>query len=109
MNFDFTRILLFFYENHFYGKNHTKQSKKKISIKAIGRILSDELKNKIIEALNLYFEKEGTNITEKDLKIKLDLPHFFEFYKVINADFWIFYKNSIEIIHFFFMLGIKLI
>lgn len=34
-------------KNHFYGKNHTKQSKKKISIKAVGRILSDELKNKI--------------------------------------------------------------
>lgn len=45
----------------------------------------DELKNKIVDALNLYFEKEGKTITEKDLKIKLDLPQFFEFYKVINA------------------------
>lgn len=43
------------------------------------------LKNKMIEALNLYFEKEKKAITEKDLKIILDLPQFFEFYKVINA------------------------
>lgn len=45
----------------------------------------DVLKNKMIEALNLYFEKEKKTITEKDLKIILDLPQFFEFYKVINA------------------------
>ena len=56
----------------------------KYPVYAVGKSL-DELKNKIIEALNLYFEKEGKIITEKDLKIKLDLPHFFEFYKVINA------------------------
>ncbi len=45
----------------------------------------DELKNSIIEALNLYFEETKVVITEDDLKIKLDLPQFFEFYKVINA------------------------
>ena len=45
----------------------------------------DELKLQLIEALNLFFEKEGKIITEKDLKIRLDLPQFFEFYKVINA------------------------
>jgi predicted RNase H-like HicB family nuclease len=44
-----------------------------------------ELKNQMLEALNLYFEKEGKTITEKDLKINLDLPQFFLFYKVINA------------------------
>ena len=36
-------------------------------------------------ALTLYFEKEGKIITGKDLKITLDLPQFFEFYKVVNA------------------------
>lgn len=45
----------------------------------------DELKLQMIEALNLFFEKEGNSITEKHLKISLDLPQFFEFYKVINA------------------------
>ena len=45
----------------------------------------DELKKNIIEALNLYFEETKLVITEDDLKIKLDLPQFFDFYKVINA------------------------
>jgi len=43
------------------------------------------LKNNIIKALNLYFEDENRNFSEDDLKIVLDLPQFFEFYKVINA------------------------
>ena len=45
----------------------------------------EELKINMLEAINLYFEEEGKTITEKDLKITLDLPQFFEFYKVINA------------------------
>jgi len=44
-----------------------------------------ELKDNILEALNLHFEEQGKIVTEKDLKIALDLPRFFEFYKVINA------------------------
>jgi len=35
--------------------------------------------------LNLHFEEEGKTITEDDLKNTLDLPQFFQFYKVINA------------------------
>lgn len=45
----------------------------------------DQLKVQIIDALNLYFDNPQKPIEEKDLKIKLDLPQFFEFYKVINA------------------------
>jgi transcriptional regulator with XRE-family HTH domain len=45
----------------------------------------DELKVNILEALNLQFEEKGKVITEDDLKITLDLPQFFAFYKVINA------------------------
>ena len=45
----------------------------------------EELKANILEALNLYFENQKKTIDEKDLKITLDLPQFFEFYKVINA------------------------
>ncbi len=47
----------------------------------------EELKHNILEALNLYFEFEGKGIvvSEEDLKITLDLPQFFEFYRVINA------------------------
>jgi predicted RNase H-like HicB family nuclease len=45
----------------------------------------EELKANMLEALNLHFEKQGKTIDESDLKITLDLPQFFAFYKVINA------------------------
>lgn len=45
----------------------------------------EELKANILESLNFYFEGEGKTITEKELQINLDLPQFFDFYKVINA------------------------
>jgi|SRR6185437_8103232 len=45
----------------------------------------EELKTNMLEALNLYFEDEGKQISEKDVRIVLDMPQFFEFYKVINA------------------------
>ena len=39
----------------------------------------------MVEALNLYFEGQGEVISESNLKVKLDLAQFFQFYKVINA------------------------
>jgi transcriptional regulator with XRE-family HTH domain len=43
------------------------------------------LRSNMVEAINLHFEEENKIITESDLKVTLDLPQFFEFYKVINA------------------------
>ncbi len=45
----------------------------------------EQLKANIVEALDLYFEEEGKTVTEDNLKISLDFPQFFKFYKVINA------------------------
>ena len=45
----------------------------------------DELKSNIVDAMNLNFEEEGRMVREEDIRIVLDLPQFFEFYKVINA------------------------
>ncbi len=45
----------------------------------------EELKTNMLDALNLYFENQHKVIVEQDLKIRLDLPQFFAFYKVINA------------------------
>ncbi len=56
----------------------------KYPVYTVGNSL-EELKTNILEALNLYFEKQGKIIAENELKISLDLPQFFEFYKVINA------------------------
>ena len=45
----------------------------------------EELKFLVLEAINLYFEDQNKVFFESDLKITMDLPQFFEFYKVINA------------------------
>jgi predicted RNase H-like HicB family nuclease len=50
----------------------------------VGKSL-EELKSNILEAINLLLEKQDKKVTENDLKIILDLPQFFAFYKVINA------------------------
>lgn len=47
-----------------------------------------ELTSNMLEVMNFYYEEmedKSRIITEKDLKITLDLPQFFDFYKVINA------------------------
>jgi predicted RNase H-like HicB family nuclease len=45
-----------------------------------------ELKGNIVEALNLYNEEmKLPEVNEDQINIKLDLPQFFDYYKVINA------------------------
>lgn len=57
---------------------------RKYAVYTVGNSL-EELKENMLEALNLYFKKQGKCISENDLKINLDLSQFFEFYKVINV------------------------
>ena len=45
----------------------------------------EEIKVNLLEALNLYFSDKGRQVEEKDIKINLDMPQFFEFYKEINV------------------------
>lgn len=54
------------------------------SVYTVGQDLP-ELKANMVEALNLHYEEQGKTYTEDDLKITLDLPQLFEFYKEINA------------------------
>ena len=56
----------------------------KYPVYTVGKSL-DELKDNILEAVNLLLERTDKSVTENELKIVLDLPQFFEFYKVINA------------------------
>ena len=44
----------------------------------------DELKNNVLEAVNLSFEDKGLDYTADEIELKPDLPSFFDFYKVIN-------------------------
>lgn len=57
---------------------------KKYPVYTVGSSL-EELKANILESINLYFKEKGKTITEKELQINLDLPQFFDFYKVINV------------------------
>lgn len=57
---------------------------KKYPVYTVGKSL-EELRTNIVDAINLYLEKVSKVVTEDNLKISLDLPQFFEFYKVINA------------------------
>ena len=45
----------------------------------------DELKDNIIEAVNLAFEDIHFSYSINEIKLTLDLQSFFDFYKVINA------------------------
>jgi predicted RNase H-like HicB family nuclease len=56
----------------------------KYPVYTVGKSL-EELKSNILEAINLVLDKSAKTVTENDLKIILDLPQFFAFYKVINA------------------------
>jgi predicted RNase H-like HicB family nuclease len=56
----------------------------KYPVYTVGNSL-EELKGNMLQSLNLHFEEQRKTVIESDLKITLDLPQFFEFYKVINA------------------------
>ena len=45
----------------------------------------DELKNNIVDAVNLSFADEGIAFDINEIILKSDLQSFFDFYKVINA------------------------
>jgi len=58
---------------------------KKYPVYTVGSNL-EELKTNMLEALNLYLEhKSKPLIAMNNIKVSLDLPQFFDFYKVINA------------------------
>ena len=59
-------------------------SVKEIHINTEGETL-DELKENVLEAINLSFEEKGFAYTADEIILKPDMQSFFDFYKVINA------------------------
>lgn len=51
-----------------------------------GKTISELSKN-IVEALNLYFEDEEIQLTQKNINFEIDLKQFFQHYRVINSKF----------------------
>jgi predicted RNase H-like HicB family nuclease len=45
----------------------------------------EELKTNILEAINLALEERDILYSMENIRFTLDLPSFFEFYKIINA------------------------
>ena len=59
-------------------------SVKEIHVNTEGETL-EELKENILEAVNLSFEDKGFAYTADEIVLKPDMQSFFDFYKVINA------------------------
>lgn len=45
----------------------------------------EELKANVLDAVNLYAQDKGFSYAPDEMQFELELPSFFEFYKVINA------------------------
>jgi predicted RNase H-like HicB family nuclease len=45
------------------------------------------LHTNMLEALNLALNDSGYTVTEDNIKLRLDLRQFFQYYKVLNANF----------------------
>lgn len=41
----------------------------------------------LLEALNLFYEDRGYEVSTDNLKLNLDLKQFFQYYRVLNATF----------------------
>ena len=54
------------------------------AVYSVGKTM-EQLRTRMVKAFNLLLEKDHRSITESDIRLVLDLPQFFEFYKVINA------------------------
>lgn len=59
-------------------------SVKEFHINTEGETL-EELKENVLEAVNLSFEDKGFAYTANEITLKPDMHSFFDFYKVINA------------------------
>lgn len=59
---------------------------KDLSVFTTGKDIS-ELYANLIEALNMAYEDLGYQVTAENLKLNLDLQQFFQYYKVLNANF----------------------
>ena len=46
-----------------------------------------ELLHHAIEAMNLFLLDQGTQVTEANMEFEIDIPQFFQYYRVINSKF----------------------
>jgi predicted RNase H-like HicB family nuclease len=46
-----------------------------------------ELLNHAVEAMNLYLSDRSVGVTSENIEVEIDIPQFFQFYRVINSKF----------------------
>lgn len=46
-----------------------------------------ELHNHAVEAMNLFLADKGAQVTKANLEFEIDIPQFFQYYRVINSTF----------------------
>ena len=46
-----------------------------------------ELMNNALEAVNLFFEEDGMQVTLQNIKFEIDFKQFFQYYRIINAKY----------------------
>ena len=46
-----------------------------------------ELHKHTVEALNLFLSEQDARVTEENLEFEIDIPQFFQYYRVINSKF----------------------
>lgn len=46
-----------------------------------------ELRNHAVEAMNLFLSEQDSQVTEANMEFEIDIPQFFQYYRVINSKF----------------------
>jgi predicted RNase H-like HicB family nuclease len=46
-----------------------------------------ELLSHAVEAMNLFLSEKGSQVTEANVEFEIDIPQFFQYYRVINSKF----------------------
>ena len=46
-----------------------------------------ELLQHSVEAMNLFLSDQGTQVSDANIEFEIDIPQFFQYYRVINAKF----------------------
>jgi len=46
-----------------------------------------ELLSHAVEAMNLFLSEKGSQVTKANVEFEIDIPQFFQYYRVINSKF----------------------
>lgn len=59
---------------------------KKYPVYTTGQSITDLIYH-AVEAMNLYLSEQDARVTSENIEFEIDIPQFFQFYRVINSKF----------------------